>query len=120
MYVGAGIYVETGSDRVLSNNSLIAAPANGKISTFRCLSGSSMPSTGILIGPQGNDITLSPSDPFLVSRGSSYDPGTLLVRSVRPLQREYTGIYTYRTPDENGDIVDFHFGVYMDNTSNFS
>ena len=110
---GAGIFVEGGVNRVLANNSLITT--NRIVPTFRCLSGSSVSSVGNLIGPLGNDITLSPSDPFLVSRGSSYDPGTLLVRSVRPLQM--SGIYTYRTPDEDGEIVDFHFGLYLSNSS---
>lgn len=61
----------------------------------------------------GNDITNSNSGPLLVSRGASHDPGTLTVRGIRPLKWEDTGIYTYRTPDENGNIIDFHFGVYF-------
>ena len=105
-------------NKVLPNNSLITTNGIGNnIPTFRCLSGSSVASVGNLIGPLGNDITLSLTDPFLVRRGGPYDPGTLLVRGVRPLQRNYTGIYTYRTPDEDGDIVDFHFGLYFANYS---
>ena len=79
---------------------------------FRCLSGSSSPNVGNLIGPHGTDITFATSDPFLVIRGGSNDPGTLLVRKIRRLVSEDSGIYTYRSPDENGDIVEFHFGVY--------
>ena len=108
-FSGAGIY----SSGALPNNSLITTiPPRNITPSFRCLSGSSAPSVGKLIGPLGNDITLNPSDPFFVSRGGSYDPGTMLVRGLQPLQWEDTGIYTYRTPDENGNIVDFHFGIY--------
>ena len=104
-------------DMVLPNNSLISLSRLDIIPSFRCLSGSSAPSVGKLIGPLGNDITLNPSDPFFVSRGGSYDPGTMLVRGLQPLQWEDTGIYTYRTPDENGNIVDFHFGIYLSDYS---
>ena len=106
------------SGAVLPNNSLITTQTpSDTISNFRCLSGSSSRSVGNVIGPLGNDITFSHTDPFLVSRGSSYDPGTLLVRNIRPLQWADTGIYTYRTPDENGNIIDFHYGLYFSSYS---
>lgn len=106
-------------DKVLANNSLISALTRNTTPSFRCLSGSSKSNVGNLIGPGGTDITYSTSDPFFVSRGGTYDPGTLLVRSARALKSKDSGIYTYRTPDENGKIVEFYFGVYFSShTSN--
>ena len=113
---GAGIYVQSGN-RVLPNNSVITTLARDTIPSFRCVSGSTRARVGRLIGPQGSDITFSSSDPFFVRQGTSYNPGTLSVRSVRSLRREETGIYTYRTPDENGNIVEFNFGLYHSNQS---
>ena len=110
---GAGIYVQSGN-RVLPNNSVITTLARGTIPSFRCLSGSTRARVGRLIGPQGSDITFSSPDPFFVRQGTS---GTLSVRSVRSLRREETGIYTYRTPDENGNIVQFNIGLYHSNQS---
>ena len=101
----------------LPNNGLITTSVRNTIPSFRCLSGSSRPNVGNLIGPDGTDTTFSTSDPFFISRGGSYDPGTLLVRSVRALEPEDSGIYTYQTPDENGDTVEFHFGVYPSNNT---
>ena len=106
------MYVQAGS-RILPQNGLITTLARNTIPVFRCLSGSSTPNVGNLIDPNGTDITHSSSDPFIISRGGSYDPGTLLVRSVRPLGSEDSGIYTYRTPDENGEVIEFHFGLYV-------
>ena len=109
---GAGIFYNIrGSGRVLSKNGIIDITTL-VVPFFRCLSGSSTPNVGSLIGPHGTDITFATSDPFLVIRGGSNDPGTLLVRMIRRLVSEDSGIYTYRSPDENGDIVEFHFGVY--------
>ena len=98
---------------MLSKNSLITTVGRNFVPLFRCLSGSSTPNIGNLIGPHGADITFSTSDPFFIRRGGSYDPGTLRIQSVRALEPEDSGIYTYRTPDENGDIVEFHFGIYL-------
>ena len=109
---GAGIYVDSDGGQVLPNNSLMTTNSRFVIPNFRCLSGSSIFNTGNLIGPLGNDLTHSHSDPFLVIRGGSHHPGSLYVRSVRPLKPDDVGIYTYRTPDENGNIVDFKFGLY--------
>ena len=72
---------------------------------------------GNLIGPLGRDTTLSDTDPFLITRGGPGDPGTLNIQSVRPLESNDTGIYTYHTPDQNGKIVDFHFGLYYSSNS---
>ena len=114
---GAGIYVES-TDTVLSNNSLISnAKFNKNIPSFRCLSGSSQPRVGRLIDPLKNDVTFSTSDPFFISRGGQHDPGTLYVRSLREFEPTDSGVYTYRTPDENGYIVDFNVGLYHYNIS---
>ncbi len=113
---GAGIYVQSGNV-VLSNNSVVTTFGRGSIPTFRCLSGSARANVGNLISPLGDDITFSRSDPFTVRHGGSNDPGTLLVRSVRSLRREESGIYTYRTPDEKGNIVEFYVGLYHSNQS---
>ena len=45
-------------------------------------------------------------------RGASHDPGTLFVRSLRSLKPEECGIYTYQTPNEAGNIIDFNVGLY--------
>ena len=118
---GAGIFYNVrGGGRVLSKNSIIDITTL-VVPFFRCLSGSSSPNVGSLIGPHGTDITFATSDPFLVIRGGSNDPGTLLVRKIRHLVSKDSGIYTYRSPDENGDILEFHFGVYpSSNISKFS
>ncbi len=49
------------------------------------------------------------------NRGTSHDPGTLYVRSLRRLKPEESGIYTYRTPNEAGNIIDFNVGLYSTN-----
>ena len=116
-FTGAGIFVPSGS-RVLSNNSLITTLSVLKfIPSFHCLSGSAQPNVGNLIGPLGNDITLSTTGPLTVARGGLSDPGTLSVHSASPLGLHDIGIYTYRTPDENGDVIDFHFGLYYSSNS---
>ena len=104
------------SDTVLPNNSLISS-TELKMSSFRCLSGSSQSHVGRLIGPLGNDITFSTSDPFLISQGGTHDPGTLYVRSLREFKTTDSGIYTYRTPDENENIVDVNVGLYHYSTT---
>ena len=105
---GAGVVVQPG-DRVLPNNSVIT----NLIPRFHCLSGSLRKNVGQLIGPLGIDITFKKSDPFTVLRGRRSDPGTLLVfSSSNAMETDDNGIYTYHTPDENGDTVDFHFGIY--------
>ena len=109
---GAGIYVES-TDTVLPNNGLISTTKLHKnMPSFRCLSGSSQSRVGRLIDPLGNDITFSTSDPFFISQGGTHDPGTLYIRSLREFEPADNGIYTYRTPDENGNIVDFNVGLY--------
>ncbi len=47
-----------------------------------------------------------------MSLGRSFDPGTMYVRGFRSLRDTETGIYTYRTPDEKGKMVDINIGVY--------
>ena len=100
-------------DRVLPNNSLITTSLNELVPQFNCLSGSLRANVGKLIGPLGTEITRKPNDPFTVIHGSRTDPGTLLVfSSSNAMETNDNGIYTYHTPDENGDTVDFHFGIY--------
>ena len=114
---GAGIYIES-TDTVLSNNSLIStSELHQNMPSFRCLSGSSKSRVGRLIDPLGNDITFSTSDPFFISRGGQHDPGTLYIRSLREFEPTDSGIYIYRTPDENGNIVDINVGLYHYTTS---
>ena len=117
-HIGAGIFIPSGS-RVLSNNSLITTiyPVLHFIPNFHCLSGSAQPNVGNLIGPLGTDITLSTSDPIDVIHGGSHDPGSMTVQNVRSLWPNDTGIYTYHTPDQNGEMVDFHFGIYYTSSS---
>ena len=111
---GAGVFVETVSE-ALPNNSLITTVSSTQHLTpnIRCLSGSSKARVGRIIGPLGNDITFLTSDPFLIARGTSADPGTMFMRTQLQLDLNNTGIYTYRTPDENADTIDFNFGIYL-------
>ena len=114
---GAGIYIES-TDTVLSNNSLIStSELHQNIPSFRCLSGSSQSHVGRLIDPLGNDITFSTSDPFFISRGGKHNPGTLYIRSLREFEPTDSGIYIYRTPDENENFVDVNVGLYHYTTS---
>ena len=109
--------MESSGGQTLPDNGLIVITNANRVPDFRCLSGSSSRNIGKLIGPLGNDITYSHSNPFLVTQ---QNPGSLYVRNVRPLQLVDVGIYTYRTPDENGDIVDFNFGLYHASESELS
>ena len=117
MHAGAGIYVVDSNNggQVLSNNSVIITNPSNYIPEFRCLSGSTTPNVGNLVDPLGNDITDSFSDSLFITRGGLYDPGSLHVRMIpqRPLQKADAGVYTYRTPDESGNMVDFNFGIYL-------
>ena len=115
LVAGAGVYVEAGDGLVLPQNGLITTATRPP--NIRCLSGSSRSNVGSIISPQGTDITNLRTDPFLVTRGRANDPGTLSVLTVRPLEEENCGIYTYRTPDENGDTVEVHFGIYLTSTA---
>ena len=115
VFTGAGIYI-TSSGESLPNNSFIAAQVRDTIPIFRCLSGSSIPHVGQIINNWGQDITFSASDPFSIRREGASDPGTLFVRSLRRLRWGEQGIYTYRTPDENGNMIVFHFGLYLSNS----
>ncbi len=97
----------------IPNNSIILAKQRTlKIPNFRGLSGSRSSHVGQLIDPRGIDITTSNLDPFIVSLGRSFDPGTMYVRGFRSLRDTETGIYTYRTPDEKGKMVDINIGIY--------
>ena len=55
---GAGIYVAHGRN-ALSNNDLIVTGAGGRISEFRCISGSSRSNIGHLFDVNEVDITTS-------------------------------------------------------------
>ena len=109
---GAGVVLQQGN-RVLPNNSVISTLSNNFIPRFYCLSGSSQSDVGTLIGPLGTDITRITTDPFTILRGRRADPGTMIVYSSKALEVTDNGIYTYRTPDGNGNIVDFHFGIFF-------
>ena len=101
------------TDTVLPNNGLISTTIlQQNMPSFRCLSGSLQSRVGHLIGPLGYDITFSTSDPFLISQGGTHDPGTLYIRSLREFESADSGIYTYSTPDESGNIVDINIGLY--------
>ena len=107
--LGAGIYVANGHT-ALPNNGMIVTGAGGRISEFRCLSGSTHPNTGHLFDINETDITLSNTDPFFTFRGS---PGMVHVRSIRALASNEQGIYTCRIPDETGVTVDVNVGLYL-------
>ncbi len=104
--------MESPVNSAVPNNSIILATKSGRIPSFRGLSGSRTSHVGQLIDPRGIDITTSNLDPFIVSLGRSLDPGTMYVRGFRYLRDTETGIYTYRTPDETGKMVDINIGIY--------
>ena len=106
--------METPRNEAISNNSMIVEVGTSlpRLPHFRGLSASTSPHVGQLIDPYGNDITTSTSDPFIVTLGSSFEPGTMRVRSFRSLIRSEEGIYTYRTPDSTGNNIDVNFGLY--------
>ena len=110
--IGAGIYVTSGRE-ALPNNGLIVAGVTNRISEFHCLSGSSSPFVGQLLGPNGEDLTHVDTDHFLVHRGGSYDPGLVHVRRLAPLARKEQGVYTCRIPNERGTAVDVNVGLYL-------
>ena len=112
LLLGAGIYVTTGQ-RALPNNGLIIAGLNNRISEFRCLSGSSSPYVGQLLGPNGEDLTHLDTDHFLVHRGGIHDPGLVHIRRIVPLASEEQGVYTCHIPDERGVAVDVNVGLYL-------
>ena len=103
----------TSGREALPNNGLIVAGVTNRISEFRCLSGSSSPFVGQLLGPNGEDLTHVDADHFLVHRGGSYDPGLIHVRRLAPLAREEQGVYTCRIPNERGTAVDVNVGLYL-------
>ena len=107
--LGAGIYVSSGHV-ALPNDGIIVTGAGGRISEFRCISGSTRSNTGHLFDINEVDITLSNTDPFFTFRGS---PGTVHVRSVRALASNEQGIYTCRIPNEMGTTVDVNVGLYL-------
>ena len=105
---GGGIFVESPISEVLPNNSLIVASGfPTRVPYFRGVSGSNRLSVGQLIGSLGNDITHSSSDPFGITLENSYDPGSMYVRCFKALDQGEIGIYTYRTPGEVGNAVNF-------------
>ena len=105
--------MESSRNEVLPNNSLIIVSGLlHRIPSFRALSGSNRSNVGQLINPLSNDITRSRLDPFIVSLGNSYDPGSMYVRCLKDIAREDIGIYTYHTPDEEGNIINVNFGIY--------
>ena len=106
---GAGIYVAHGHD-ALSNNDMIVTGAGGRISEFRCISGSSRSNIGHLFDINEVDITMSNDDPFFTFR---HNPGTVHMRSLRSLRSNEQGIYTCCIPDETGTTVDVNVGLYL-------
>ena len=116
IHIGAGIYVSVGEE-ALPNNGLIVAGLDNRISEFRCLSGSSSPYVGQLLGPDDDNLTFSDTAPFLVHRGGIYDPGLVHVHSVRALDDDEQGIYTCRIPDERGVVVDVNVGLYLNDSA---
>ena len=112
--------MESPVNAALPNNSIIMATHGSlRVPYFRGLSGSNKSHVGQLIGPQGNDVTSSNLDPFIVSLGRNYEPGTIYVRGYRSLLEGEVGIYTYRTPDEMGNTIDVNFGIYTSTASRF-
>ena len=105
--LGAGIYVSTGHT-ALPNNGIILT--SGRVSDFRCISGSRRSNIGHLFDINDSNITTSTSDPFFTLRHS---PGTVQVRSLRNLRSNEQGIYTCRIPDGTGSIVDVNVGLYL-------
>lgn len=105
--LGAGICYLSSDHPILPNNGLILV--NGQVNEFHCISGSTISNVGHLFDINEVNITTSNSDPFFTFH---HTPGTLLVKSLRWLHSNEQGIYTCRTPDETGSIVDVNVGLY--------
>ena len=97
----------------LTNNTLIIADNFGHIASLQCISGSKLPNIGQWISPDGLDITYSSSDPFDVTAGDSSDPGFIQISVVSGLTFSDLGVYTCQIPDENGNVMSLHVGIYL-------
>ncbi len=112
-YVGGGIYVTSGHQSLPNDGMIVAHAISNVISEFRCLSGTSRYNVGQFIGVSGIDIVSNTTDPFLIRRGSSNNPGLIHVRSSRSFAAEYDGIYTCQIPDESGTAAKINVGLYL-------
>ena len=112
--LGVGIHV-LHNHEILSNNDIITAHADGRLSHFYCISATQRFSVGNLIGPTGVDVTRSTTDPFLVTRSGSSDPGVLQVRSHGVTNDDDEGVYTCRIPNEFNTMTNVNVGIYGHN-----
>ena len=106
---GIGIYIFN-SDRVLPNNSIITADNQLTIPKFICFSGSNSTNVGQLKDVDRYDITERKEDPIITDRSGH---GSLEVQGSGNFTSGYEGMYSCQMPDEDGDIVEFSFGIYQ-------
>ena len=100
----------------ISNNSILHANSMGRISQLLCLSGSKEANVGLWIAPDGTDITTTSDDPFNVTIGGSYNPGSVNIQtpSTNPsLSSADEGVYTCSIPDESRNVNYLHIGIYL-------
>ena len=108
---GVGFYeTDTGQ---LSNNGLIVANNLGQFSPIQCISSSKTPNEGSWISPSG--FPIYNDDIFDIIVGDENDPGfvQLALKSGRSISFSQQGIYTCTIPDDSGEVVSIHFGLYL-------
>ena len=75
-----------------------------------------MPNIGQWIAPDGQDLTAITTDPFEVTIGSSYSPGSLQVTTPvenPSLTTAHEGVYSCVIPDDSGETRYLHIGIYL-------
>ena len=103
----AGIAADEYNKRPIANNGLIIARSDDRIRLV-CVSNSSQPDVGEIIGLDGNTLT----------SGSGWDVnnGANLPGFIRATNAAFTatdqGIYTCDITDDNGNVMVFNVGLY--------
>ena len=117
--INAGVGINYLGVGLLENNTLVTADADQTINDLHCSSGSTIPSTGRWIAPNGDDLTNSTVDPFRVIQGDEHDPGSLIIQqaSGHIITNSFQGVYTCILPDENAAKQYVHVGIYQNGFS---
>ena len=103
----AGIAADQYNKHPIANNGLIIANSDDTIRLV-CVSNSSQPDVGEIIGRDGNTLT----------SGSGWDVNHLgnVPGFIRATKNVFTaadqGIYTCTLPDNNGNVMVFNVGLY--------
>ena len=98
----------------ISNNSIILSDSTGRIPRLQCITGAAIPNSGHWISPSGLNLDSVADNPFIIVVGDETDPGYIEMRLDHDavIGIADMGIYTCLIPNEEGDNVTFHVGVY--------